>query len=125
MCFASQLREYGRIVLAASDSGSSRITRCDTAAKGRGYSPNADEANFTLARLLIGGTRNYSKGLGTAEVIPGSSNYHFENGDIFSGKAGISLEITPLGATDFSMQAGQKSYRSYRMQDLYTPAQPL
>jgi arylsulfate sulfotransferase len=115
----------GQSVFTTFDNGNLRIKLCDTNGNSRGYALTVDEANLTVTPLLIQDLGEYSNGLGTAEVIPGSSNYHFENGQIFKGAAGISIEITPQGSTAFAMEADQRSYRSYRMQDLYTPAPPL
>jgi len=104
------------------DNGNLRRQRCDKNGNSRGYALTVDEANMTVTPLLIQDLGNYSPGLGSAEVIPGSSNYHFENGEI-AGPLSQSIEITPLGTTAFEMdEANIYTYRSFRMQDLYTPA---
>ena len=115
----------GHSVLTTLDNGNLRVKRCDTGGNSRGYVLNVDEANRTVTPLLVQDLGYYSPGLGAAEVIPGTSNYHFENGEILKASAAMSLEITPQGATAFAMEADQKTYRSFRMQDLYTPAPPL
>jgi arylsulfate sulfotransferase len=115
----------GESVFTVFDNGNLRVKRCDTNGNSRGYVLTVDETNRTATPLLIQDLGAYSNGLGTAEVIPGSSNYHFENGQIAKGTQSESLEITPSGLTDFAMHANQETYRSYRMQDLYTPAPPL
>ncbi len=120
--------EYGgQSNLTLFDNGNLRIARCDTGGNSRGYVLTVDEANRTVTPVLIQDLGSYSVGLGTAEVIPGSSNYHFNNGDIQQpGPLTRSQEITPQGAAAFEMDSLDiLTYRSYRMQDLYTPAPPL
>jgi arylsulfate sulfotransferase len=119
--------EYGgQSVLTLFDNGNLRITRCDTGGSSRGYVLTVDESNRTVTPILIQDLGSYSVGLGTAEVIPGSSNYHFNNGFIQPGPFTRSQEITPEGNAAFEMDSEDiLTYRSYRMQDLYTPAPPL
>ena len=80
---------------------------------------------MTVTPLLIQDLGNYSAGLGSAQVIPGTPNYHFDNGEGI-GTVSQSLEITPAGSTVFELDsAGIWTYRSFRMQDLYTPPPPM
>jgi arylsulfate sulfotransferase len=105
------------------DNGNLR-RRCDKNGNSRGYALTVDETTMTVTPLLVQDLGGYSAGLGSAQVIPGSSNYEFCNGEIV-GPASSSLEITPSGTTAFEMDSANIwSYRTFRMQDLYTPAQP-
>jgi hypothetical protein len=115
----------GDSVFTTFDNGNLRRGRCDTNGNSRGYALTVDEAGRTVTPLLIQDLGNYSSGVGAAEVIPGTSNYHFEDGQIFDGAISQSIELTPEGATAFEMEANRGTYRSFRMQDLYTPAPPL
>jgi arylsulfate sulfotransferase len=116
----------GEEVLTLFDNGNHRITECDTSGNSRGYVLNVDETNRTVTPLLAQDLGNYSIGLGSAEVIPGTSNYHFELGNILNELVSKDKEITPLGLTAFEMdEANVETYRSFRMQDLYTPPPPL
>ena len=81
----------GHRVFTTFDDGNLRVKRCDTNGNSRGYVLTVDEPNRTVTPLLIQDLGYYSNGLGTAEVIPGSSNYHFENGQIFKGAAAYPL----------------------------------
>jgi len=119
--------EYGaQSVLSLFDNGDLRITRCDTGGSSRGYVMSVDESNRTVTPILIQDAGGYSVGQGTAQLIPGSSNYHFNNGSLEPGPFTKSVEITPTGETVFEMDSEDiLTYRSYRMQDLYTPAPPL
>ncbi len=118
--------EYGgQSVLTLFDNGNLRIASCDTGGSSRGYVLTVDEANRTVTPILVQDLGSFSIGLGTAQVIPGSSNYHFSNGEI-QGPLTRSQEITPQGTPAFEMDSLDIfTYRSYRMQDLYTPAAPL
>ncbi len=116
----------GQSVFTTFDNGNLRIRSCDKHGNSRAYALTVDEANLTATPLLIQDLGSHSVGLGTAEVIPGSSNYHFENGYIVPGLYSRSQEITPQGTAAFEMDSENTlTYRSYRMQDLYTPAPPL
>lgn len=107
------------------DNGNLRIRACDTGGSSRGYVLSVDESAFAVTPILVQALGGFSVGFGTAEVIPGTSNYHFDNGDVLPGPVSKSLEITPLGSTVFEMDSEKvTTYRSYRMQDLYTPAPP-
>lgn len=110
-------------VLSVFDNGNLRRAKCDTNGNSRGYVLNIDETNRNATLLLGADLGNYSIGLGTAELIPGSSNYHFELGWIFPGKNSTSMEVDPAGIDQYALQElNITTYRSYRMQDLYTPA---
>jgi hypothetical protein len=110
-------------VLTVFDNGNLR-RRCDTNGNSRGYVLTVDETNMTVTPLLIQDLGGYSAGLGSAQVIPGSPNYHFDNGEIV-GPSSQSLEITPQGTIAFELDSTNFwSYRTFRMQDLYTPAPP-
>ena len=119
--------EFGsQKVLSVFDNGDLRTAACDTNGNSRGYVLQVDLLHRTVTPILIQDLGDYSIGLGTAQLIPGSSNYHFDNGYIVPGPITKSLEITPTGATAFEMDSQNiLTYRSYRMQDLYTPAPPL
>jgi len=113
----------GNTILSTFDNGNLRIVRCDTNGHSRGYVLSVNEAQLQATPILVSDLGNYSVGLGTAELIPGSSNYHFELGWIVPGAFSTSIEVTPAGLTEFEMQEQSvTTYRSYRMQDLYTPA---
>jgi hypothetical protein len=115
----------GETVLTIFDNGTTWVKDCDPNGHSRGYVLTVDVPNKTVTPLLVQDLGAYSNGLGTAEVIPGSSNYHFCNGQINKATLTQNPEITPDGNVEFNIQADNQSYRSYRMQDLYTPAPPL
>jgi hypothetical protein len=120
----------GETVFEAMDNGDFRIAACDTNGDSRGYVLSVDEINMTVTPILTQDLGYYSKGLGSAELIPGTSNYHFELGQIqrLATVSSQSMEIDPLttpASTAFGMfEPDTQTYRSFRMQDLYTPAPP-
>jgi arylsulfate sulfotransferase len=113
----------GNAVLSTFDNGNLRLVKCDTNGHSRGYVLSVDEAQLQATLTLLSDLGNYSVGLGTAELIPGSSNYHFELGWILPGAYSTSIEVDPSALPQFEMrEQNVTTYRSYRMQDLYTPA---
>jgi hypothetical protein len=113
----------GSTILSVFDNGNLRRAKCDPSANSRGYVLSVDEANRRATPVLATDLGYFSIGLGTAELIPGTSDYHFELGWILPGTYSVSKEIGPAGATRFAMrESGVTTYRSYRMRDLYTPA---
>ena len=105
--------------------GGGKILPCDPNGHSRGYVLTVDIPNRTVTPLLIQDLGAYSNGFGTAEVVPGTSNYHFLNGQISRGTISTDSEYTTAGGLEFEIQENHATYRSYRMQDLYTPAPPL
>lgn len=113
----------GNIVLSVYDNGNLRRARCDTDGNSRGYVLHVDETHLRATPSVIADLGGYSLGLGTAELIPGSGRYHFESGWM-PGPTSVSTEVDQMGTTIFKMRADNvTTYRSYRMRDLYTPAQ--
>jgi arylsulfate sulfotransferase len=105
--------------------GGGPIVPCDPSGHSRGYVLTVDVPNKTVTPLLIQDLGAYSNGFGTAEVVPGTSNYHFTNGQISKGTVTTNQEFSPAGVVEFAIQENHATYRSYRMQDMYTPAPPL
>lgn len=110
-------------IMSVFDNGNLRVAKCDSNGNSRGYVISVDEVNRQATPILINDLGAYSTGLGTAELIAGSSNYHFELGLIRPGRFSRSTEIAPDGTVEFDMQAADvTTYRSYRMKNLYKPA---
>jgi arylsulfate sulfotransferase len=115
----------GTTVFSTLDNATVWYTWCNPNTHSRGYVLTVDIPNKTVTPLLIQDLGAYSNGLGTAEVVPGSSNYHFLNGQISKGTLSTDQEFTPAGLLEFGLQETSATYRSYRMRDLYTPPPPL
>ena len=113
----------GNTVMSVFDNGNLRIAKCDTNGNSRGFALSVDEAHLQATPIVIGDLGHNSVALGASELIASSPNYHFESGWIVPGGYSTSTEIAPGGIVAFAMQESNVlTYRSYRMQDLYTPA---
>ena len=114
---------YGKeTILSVYDNGDLRINLCDTGGHSRGYILSVDEAKLQATPLYLYDLGVYAVGNGTAERIPGTPNYHFESGWVIKKQTSLSSEIAPGGVVESAMTEDDITYRSYRMQDLYTPA---
>jgi arylsulfate sulfotransferase len=113
----------GTSVLSLFDNGNTRLALCDPGAQSRGMVLQVDQAAFQATPTLSANLGAFSVGLGTAEQLS-NGNYHFEVGWILPGSYSNSVEMDPQGNTMFRMQEQSLTYRSYRMQDLYSPAIP-
>ncbi len=119
----ANFQRNGNTILSVFDNGVLRVAKCDTNGNSRGYVLSVDEAKLQATPILISDLGNYSVALGASELIAGSPNYHFESGWIVPGPYSTSTEIAPGGVVAFALQeANVLTYRSYRMQNLYTPA---
>jgi Arylsulfotransferase (ASST) len=108
-------------IMSLYDNGKTRLERCDPNAHSRGYVMNIDEANMQATPTLMADLGVYSKGLGSARLFP-NGNYHFESGWVFPGNTSQTLEVTPNASFVFELNKQSVTYRSFRMRDLYTPA---
>jgi len=110
-------------IMSVYDNGNLRVAKCDSNGNSRGYVISVDEANRQATPILITDLGGYSTGLGTAELMPGNTNYHFESGLIRPRRFSRSTEIAPDGTVEFDMSAADvTTYRSYRMKNMYVPA---
>ncbi len=111
------------------DNGNTRISNNTDAGKTPGNSRGqvlfVDEQARTVTLELNADLKVNSAALGTAEPLP-NGNYHFDAGflpDPNNPAARISqaLEVDAGGNIVWGMQINAQEYRSYRMNDLYTP----
>ena len=89
---------------------------------------NMQESARTVYLTLSADLGAYSFALGSAQLLvspPNNFYASFGNGLLsLPGNAARSTEVDLNGNIVFELQAGQWSYRSYRMRDLYTPTLP-
>lgn len=100
------------------DNGNTRHA-ADPAATSRGQVLNIDEAGRSVSIVLNADLGNYSPALGSAERLE-NGNYHFLAGNLSNGHS-QSTEVVPGGAGDFTVDAPNPAYRSFRMKNLSTP----
>ena len=92
----------------------------DPTAHSRGQAIQLDETNMTATLVVNADMGAYSTALGSAQKLP-DGNYHFHLGDIPTNNTAQIVEVAPDGTFLYDMQIGEIMYRSFRMQDLYTP----
>lgn len=109
-------------VLSCYDNGNTRIVKAEPGGHSRGYVLSVDETNMQVTPILLADLGGYSIGLGSAQLFP-NGNYHFEDGYLVPSDTSASLEVDPSGATVYKITEHDTTYRSFRMQDLYTPVQ--
>ena len=61
--------------------------------------------------------------LGSAQALRGRDAYHFGTGlfPLAGGNGSTAEEVSPDGTIEYSLFQATFAYRSFRMQDLYTP----
>ncbi len=88
-------------------------------ANSRGQVIRLDEEKRTATFVMNADLGAYAYALGSAQKLL-NDNYHFEMGWVPSGGS-ISVEIDPEGGEVYSLKASLPRYRTFRMQDMYTP----
>ncbi len=103
------------------DNGNTRHST-DPAAMSRGQALSIDENARTVSISVNAELGRYSPALGSAERLD-NGNYHFLAGNLSDGHS-QSIEVVPSGsavANDFTVDAANPAYRSFRMKNLSTP----
>jgi hypothetical protein len=91
----------------------------DPSARSRGQVWRLDEQARTATAVLNADLLIYSFALGAAQKLP-NGNYHFLIGYV-PDLTCYSVEVDPAGNMVYALHARTPEYRSFRMQDLYTP----
>jgi arylsulfate sulfotransferase len=91
----------------------------DEKANSRGQVLRLDETKRTAELILNADLGYFSFALGSAQKL-NNGNYSFSAGFRQDG-SGISIEVDPAGAPVLSLQSTAPEYRTFRMQDMYTP----
>ena len=109
------------------DDGNLRVQQCGSG-NSRGMVLNVAEKAHTVSIVTQADLGLYSLALGSAQLLiaPPSSIYaSFGNGLLNNpGHSAESVEVDLNGNIVYNMEVAGWSYRSYRMQDLYTLAHP-
>jgi arylsulfate sulfotransferase len=92
----------------------------DPSANSRGQVIQLDETHSTATLLVNANLGDFSLALGSAQALP-DGNYHFHLGFIPRNNSTRIVEVDPSGNIEYDMQIGELQYRSFRMQDLYSP----
>jgi arylsulfate sulfotransferase len=106
-------------ILKVFDNGNVR-SASDPSANSRGQVIQLDETNRIATVLVNANLGDSSIALGSAQVLP-DGNYHFHLGYIPTNNSTRIVEVDQFGRIVYDMQVGELQYRSFRMQDLYSP----
>ena len=94
----------------------------DASANSRGQVYKIDEAARTATLVNNFDLGYFSFALGAAQRLP-NGHYHFDVGFVMDGTS-YSIEVDATGKIVYSLHNDAPVYRSFRMTDLYTPAEP-
>jgi arylsulfate sulfotransferase len=107
------------------DNGNTRISRNSGQGTSRGQLWRIDEAARTAKLLLDADLGVNSSALGSAQLLP-NGNYHFGAGFLpdpanSAKRITHALEVDSNGSIVWCIEIAAQQYRSFRLQDLYTP----
>lgn len=91
----------------------------DPSANSRGQIIHLDEQNRVATLILNADLGAYSAALGSAQILS-DGNYHFNVG-VLSDSSSMAIEIDPSGQPVYELKVAAPEYRSFRMNDIYTP----
>lgn len=112
----AQFIDNSRIILF--DNGNTHVVT-NPAAHSRGQVIRLDEVN-RLAHLEVNvDLGGYSRALGSAQKLPNGA-YHFDAGWLPDSSA-VSMEMDESGEITYAIRADSPQYRTFRLQDMYTP----
>jgi hypothetical protein len=110
------------------DNGNTRTWRNSDEGSSRGQVWRLDEQARTAKLVLNAELQVNSGALGTAQLLA-NGNYHFDAGFVPNPanpaqRITRALEVDPNGNIVWGIQIAAQEYRSFRLEDLYTPPLP-
>jgi hypothetical protein len=107
------------------DNGNTRAQRYPDQGNSRGQLWRIDEQAHTAKLVVNADLRVNSSALGTAQLLP-NGNYHFDAGFVQNPENPTqriteALEVDPNGSIAWGMKSMTQQYRSFRLDNLYTP----
>ena len=109
-------------LLLAFDNGNTRQST-DPSAQSRGQLYQLDQSAKTARLMLNADLGGYSFALGSAQKLR-NGNYHFNNGwtvPVGGTPTSTAVEVDAHGKIVYSLESGAAAYRSFRMEDIFTP----
>jgi hypothetical protein len=100
------------------DNGNTRHA-LDYTANSRCQVLHLDELNRVATVVLNADVGAFSPALGSAQKLT-NGNYHFSAGWMADGSS-LAIELDPLSRIAYMLGIGTLEYRTFRMQDIYTP----
>jgi hypothetical protein len=118
--------QIGMEVMTVFDDGNLRNLQCGGNQNSRGMLLIASEGAKTVSLVTEGDLGAYSSALGSADFLQASDGGLFSSyGNGFINRAAAqSTELDLRGNIVYQIGANSASYRTYRVQDLYTPSLP-
>jgi len=117
--------QLGVDVMTVFDNGNTRNAKCNGGQNSRGAMLLVDERNKTVSYSPLSDLGAFSGALGSAAVLKTSAGLYNSYGNGFiNNNTARSTETNLLGNIVYDIGANSASYRTYRMQNLYTPTQP-
>mgnify|MGYP003345705836 FL=1 len=107
--------------LAVFDDGNTRVAQMG-GGNSRGQVLQVDETHMTVTPYLNADLGVYAAAVGSAQRLR-NGRYHFDAGFVQENKTidSYSFEVSPAGKIDYEAHQNVILYRSFRMQDMYTP----
>jgi arylsulfate sulfotransferase len=117
--------QNGTTTLAMFDNGNTRVSPPPLglgSGDSRGYVLNLDQVNLVATPVLLADLGYFSMALGTAELLA-NGDYHFDAGyGPGATPYSQSIEVFPNASLGFIVEvAGESTYRTFRLQNLYMP----
>ncbi|MBW8868302.1 MAG: aryl-sulfate sulfotransferase [Acidobacteria bacterium] len=102
------------------DNGNTRVA-ANPGGNNRGQLLDVDETTMQVPLRLNADLGVFSFALGSAQLLP-NGNAHYQAGAVGPGANAYSIEVLPDGTIAYELKSGGvRSYRSWRMVDLYAP----
>ena len=119
----------GGTIMTVFDDGNTRAAECPPTQNSRGMVLFVNEAARRVYIETQGNLGTYSTALGSGQLLaPEDGNLYasYDNGFLSASPKAQSTEIDLAGQIVYQLQVnGSASYRTYRMQNLYTPTFPF
>lgn len=121
--------QVGQEVFSCFDDGNTRYFECGGNQNSRGALLQVSEIAKTVSIITMADLGAYSSALGSADFLATSGGLYatYDNGiiGVYNDSNAQSTEINLASQITYQLQAtGAASYRTYRMQNLYTPTLP-
>jgi arylsulfate sulfotransferase len=113
----------GSRLLTVFDDGNTRKAFYNNNADSRCQLLAIDETNMTANLNINGDATNYSFALGSSQLLR-TGGLACDSGIINMQDNTLSLEVDENGNFVYGLSANEGSYRSFRIQDMYTPVNP-
>jgi arylsulfate sulfotransferase len=110
-------------IMTVFDDGNLRVTQCN-GGDSRGMVLSVTEQTHTVYIQTAADLGAYSPALGSAQLLasPPSQLYASFGNGLIGTRSAEATEVDLSGNIVYELQASDGSYRSYRLQDMYTPA---